>query len=206
MPEPDFLAGLPVERRLALSYAPARSRPLWLGLLALDARFAAIVREAREPMLAQIKLAWWREELAKPVEQRRRGEPLLALLDAWGERAADLASLADTWEPLLGGEPLYREQAAMAAHGRSTACVALAELAQVSSVGVAEAASGWAMTDLAATLAETAEHDWRRIALSPEMRPLQVLYGLAARARGHGPLLSGPISALVAVRLGLLGI
>jgi hypothetical protein len=34
-----------------------------LALLALDARLAAILRGRREPIAAQLRLAWWREML-----------------------------------------------------------------------------------------------------------------------------------------------
>src|SRR5580765_716653 len=102
MNDAQFLASLPVERRLALSYAPTRSRGLWLGLFALDARLGGVVSEAREPMLAQIKLAWWREDLSKPTVSRRKGEPLLEMLEAWGDEGAGLAALVDGWEVLIG--------------------------------------------------------------------------------------------------------
>lgn len=206
MSETDFLATLTIERRLALSYAPARSRGLWLGLFAIDARLSGIVRDAREPMLAQIKLAWWRDELAKPAETRRRGEPLLALLEPWGDRAQGLALLTNTWEPLLGEERLNQHEADIAAEGRAAACLALADNLGVSPDGIAEAAKGWALTDLAPMLAGPASHDWLRVSLPREFRPLQVLFGLAARRKGQLPLLYGPIAALAAIRIGLLGI
>ncbi|MFM5916989.1 MAG: hypothetical protein ACKOOL_05580 [Novosphingobium sp.] len=206
MSSSDFLLTLSVERRLALSYAPSTSRALWLGLFALDARLEKIVRDAREPMLAQIKLAWWREELAKPAAQRRGGEPLLELLAPWGDRANGLAGLAESLEPLLGGELLDRQAASDAANGRAAACLALAEIAGAPTAGVAEAARGWAMADLLRMTADPAPHDWPRITLAREMRPLVVLYGLARRRSGQGPLLPGPLAALAAVRLGLLGV
>ena len=206
MNDAQFLASLPVERRLALSYAPARSRGLWLGLFALDVRLGGVVSEAREPMLAQIKLAWWREELSKPVQSRRKGEPLLALLDAWGDEGAALAALIDGWEVLLGGEKLGSDQIEAVLAARGAACLALAAKLRIPDDGVDQAARGWAATELAPMAAAPVPRDWPRIALPREMRPLQVLYGLAARRRGQMPLLSGPIAALAAVRLGLLGI
>ncbi len=206
MPDADFLNGLPVERRLALSYAPARSRTLWLGLFALDERLRAIVSDAREPMLAQIKLAWWREELEKPFAQRRKGEALLALLDAWEDEAPGLAALVDGWELLLGGELLEEAEFAAALRSRAAACLALAKQLQIPALRVAEAAEGWAAADFAPMTATTIPRDWRRISLPRELRPLQVLYGLAARRQGNVPLITGPTSALAAVRLGLLGI
>lgn len=202
----DFLASLPVERRLALSYAPARSRLLWLGLFALDARLGAIVSEAREAMLAQIKLAWWREELSKPLALRRTGEPLLALLEAWGDGAAGLAALIDGWEILLGEEMLGGEALASALKARAAACLALAAQLEIGVGGVEQAAQGWAAADFAPMSSGPIVRDWPRIPLSREMRPLHVLYGLAARRRGQIPLIPGPVAALAAVRLGLFGI
>ena len=202
----DFLATLPVERRLALAYAPPRARRLWLGLFALDARLGTIVHKAAEPMLTQIKLAWWRDELAKPQAERKRGEPLLQLLDEWGDDAACLAALVDGWELVLG-EPAIRPDAALQfAEERARACQGLAERLQIRADDIAPAARGWALADLGLALAEPVAYDWRGVRLPREMRPLRVLYGLASHSRGQGPLFSGPIAALRAVRLGLLGI
>ena len=206
MHETAFLAGLPVERRLALAYAPARARGLWLGLFALDARLGTTVRNAAEPMLTQIKLAWWRGELAKPLAERRKGEPLLALLEDWGDDAACLAALVDGWELVLGDEPVQPGVALEFAGERARACLGLADRLGVSADDIAQAAQGWALADIGAALAEPADFAWRPVRLPREMRPLQVLYGLAARTRGQGPLLSGPFAAVRAVRLGLLGI
>ena len=202
----DFLASLPVERRLALSYAPARSRLLWLGLFALDARLGAIVNEARGPMLAQIKLAWWREELSRPLAARRKGEPLLGLLEAWGDEAGGLAALIDGWEILLGDEMPGGDDLAAVLNARAAACLALADHLAIGTGGIEQAARGWAAADFAPMSADPIVREWPRIALPREMRPLQVLYGLAARRSGQTPLLTGPIAALAAVRLGLFGI
>ena len=57
MVDTAFLESLSVERRLALSYAPRSSHALWLGLFALAARLAGIVRSARVPARAQSSLA-----------------------------------------------------------------------------------------------------------------------------------------------------
>ena len=212
------LASLLPERRLALAYAPARSRTLWLGLFALDARLGAVVQAAHEPLLAQIKLAWWRDELAKPSAMRALGEPLLALLHEWGEQAAALSALVDGWEILLSGEPLGPVELRQIAQARAAACLGLAARLDLS---VAEpevscAAQGWALAELGAALTDPdqhaaangliAQHDWHRPKLPRELRPLLVLHGLAARQRGTAPLLPGPVAALRAVRLGLLGI
>lgn len=202
----EFLASLPVERRLALAYAAPRARRLWLGLFALDARLGTIVHKAAEPMLTQIKLAWWRDELARPQAMRRRGEPLLELLDEWGDDAVCLAALVDGWELVLGEEAIRPDAALRFAEERALACQGLAERLGIRADDIAQAARGWALADLRDALADPVPYDWRRVRLPREMRPLAVLYGLAARSRGQAALLSGPIAALRAVRLGLLGI
>ena len=206
MHDADFLASLPVERRLALAYAPPRARRLWLGLFALDARLGTTVHNGAQPMLTQIKLAWWRDELAKPMAERRRGEPLLALLEDWGDDAACLAALVDGWELILGDEPVQPGVALEFAGERARACLSLADRLDVSADDTAQAAQGWALADIGAALAEPADFAWRPVKLPRGMRPLQVLYGLAARTRGQLPFISGPRSVFRAVRLGLLGI
>ncbi|MDL2358281.1 MAG: hypothetical protein QFF03_23785 [Pseudomonadota bacterium] len=206
MPDTDILETLPIERRLALAYAPPRAKRLWLGFFALDARLGTTVHNSVEPVLTQIKLAWWRGELAKPHAQRRRGEPLLELLDAWGDDAACLAALVDGWELLLGDLPPGPAEAQQYADERARACLGLAARLGIPTDDVAHAARGWALADLNAAIAEPGAYDWRPIKLPRALRPLQVLYGLAARSRGKGPLMPGPVSAMRAVRLGLLGI
>ena len=218
MDETAFLAALPIERRLALAYAPARARRLWLGLFALDARLGGVVRGAHEPMLAQIKLAWWRDQLARPLSARAVGEPLLALLGAWTSQVAGLQALVDGWELLLDDQAPGKSAMQEFAETRAQACAGLAiRLNLAEARPEAEpAARAWALAELAASLSDPdqkalalgliAQLDWRRASLPRELRPLQVLYGLAARQRGNGPLIPGPIAGLRAVRLGLLGI
>ena len=157
-------------------------------------------------MLTQIKLAWWRDELAKPQTERRRGEPLLELLDTWGDDARHLAALVDGRELLLGELPLGLEAASQFAEERARACLGLADRLAITPDGVPYAARNWALADLDGLLAEPTKQEWHRIKLPREMRPLQVLHGLAVRNRGQGPLIPGPIAGLLAVRLGLIGI
>ena len=95
-----LLADLPPVQRLALAYASSRSRPAILSLLALDARLAAILRGRREPIAAQMRLAWWRDMLARPKSEWPAGEPVLEALCAWNDPGG-LAALAEGWEALL---------------------------------------------------------------------------------------------------------
>lgn len=207
---------LPLPQRLALAYAKRGLRAQWLGLLALDAHLANLLRQSREPMLAQMRLAWWRERLAEPVAQRPRGDPLLDLLAAWTGHEAALVALADGWEHLLA-ERLDGEAMRGFAAGRAAAFAGLAELAGTVTAPAAAAGTRWALADLAAHLSQSDERAAvlaAAHALPPEpvslprtLRPLAVLDGLARRslARGGAPLADGPLAGLAALRLGIAG-
>lgn len=155
-------------------------------------------------MLAQIRLAWWREHLAEPAEQRPKGEPLLALLC---DHAAAFAPLVDGWEALLGEGPLPPAAITEFAEGRAKALGRLAGLFERPVGPSEEAGRNWALADLAGRLSHPEEraHAVSAMAgssipkLPHEMRPLVVLHGLAIRNR------NGPSALLAAIRLGILG-
>lgn len=213
----DLVAALPREQQLALVYAPARARSATLALFALDTRLAGLVRGLREPMLGQLRLAWWRDQLGKPVEQRAQGDPVLAALATWRDPAG-LVSLVDGWEVLTDPAPLDPTRVAEFVAGRASAGAGLAQeldLAGQQIETARRAARGWALADLAARLSETggrgaaleaaAGHDWSRRPLPRSLRPLFVLHGLSARSRGARPLMGGVPDLLAAMRLGMLG-
>ena len=102
----SLLESLPPARRLALAYAPAAARLPLLAFLALDVRLAGIVRNSHEPMLAQLRLAWWREQLQRDGGAWPEGEPLLAALRSWDGRHDALVPLVDAWEGMTGAPPL----------------------------------------------------------------------------------------------------
>lgn len=217
MNDSALLDALPTEQRLALAYARAADKPLMLAIFLLDARLAATVRGGREPVLAQIKLAWWREQLGKDADDRPAGEPLLAMLAPLAGESAALTRLVDGWEHMLGDSPLPVDVLEGFADGRAAAFGALARHigAPAAAPEAERAARGWALADLAAKLGQAEErtaalalaarHDWRRPALPRRLRPLAVLHGLARRTRGEGPLLDGPAALFTATRIGLLG-
>lgn len=208
---------LPVHLRLALSYAPAHARELTLGLLALDCRLANIVRNSREPLLGQVRLAWWRDRFGEGAGAWPEGEPLLALLKPWADQSAVLSGLVDGWEGLLGDPPLSGEALGRLADGRASAFGGLASLLKAEPDEAIRAGRGWALVDLSGKLGDPQERaearalaeqqDWSRARLPHSLRPLAVLHGLARRAmkRGDSQLLSGGVAGLIALRLGLLG-
>lgn len=206
---------LPVLYRLALAYGSARGRPATLSLLALDARLGRILRGRREPLGAQLRLAWWREMLERPVSEWPASEALLDSLRAWRDPTA-LATLPSGWEALLA-EELTPAAIGEFADARGQAFAALArELDAGAPEDAAAAARIWALADLAANLSAGAERDLavdcgRRLGRPPRLpaslRPLAVLaaLGAAALARGGGELLAGPAGMLLALRVGLTG-
>ena len=204
-------------QRLALSYAPGAVREPTLALLALDTRLAAILRAAREPMLAQLRLAWWREQLRIEPTIWPLGEPLLAILQSWASRREALVALVEGWEAMTGAAPLPAVALEVLAAARGGAFAALAGLAGAD--GDCDAAvrlgTSWALADLAAHLTHPDEqntarvlaeaHDGRGASLSRKLRPLVVLHGLARRKLEQGAGGASPMTLLTAMRLGLLG-
>jgi len=213
----DLLETLPLPQRLALSYVPREARAGTLGLLALDQRLASILRAGGEPIIAQVKLAWWRERLAEPTDSWPAGEPLLALLREWPGNVAALGALVDGWEQLLADE--FDEETALAfAAGRSAGWEAMARALDCRPcTGMSQAATLWALVDLAFNLgtkeernrimALAAKHCDGRRRLARPLRALAVLSGLSRRAlqKRKGGLLSDPAAGFLALRLGMTG-
>lgn len=211
-----LLALLPTEQRLALAYAPARSRPVVTGVLALDARLAEVVRGVREPMLAQLRLAWWRERLAPGQGDPDSGEPVLALLAPVLDAGQSLSPLVDGWEALLSAEQVDARIGEQFAAGRAAAWAAVGESLGGGGGQASSAAHNWALADLASRVqapearaelvALAAAQDWSHPALPRALRPLAVLHGLARRSRGARPMLDGPGALLAGARLGMFGV
>ena len=210
----ELLGTLAPTHRLALAYAPAQCRRAWLGFLALDARLASVVRAAREPVLGQLRLAWWRERLTETSPAR--GEPLLYMLESWGPQRQALVTLVDGWEGMLGEAPLGARALAAFAEGRAVSAAALAHVCNLADhAGAAERmARKWGLGDLtrhlthpderAAALALLAAQDWIPARLPRALRPLVVLHALARRQR-RGPQPEGLAAFLSVMRLGILG-
>ena len=84
------MVAVPRERRAAIA-------ALW----ALAERLTKLLQDAREPLIGQIKLAWWRDMmamLASDPEALPKGEPLLADLQASWAGQGGLDTLVDAAE------------------------------------------------------------------------------------------------------------
>jgi phytoene synthase len=89
-------------------YWPVDLRLAFDALLDMDDALAAVVARATEPVLAAIKLEWWRERLEEldigTVPAEPRLQAAAAELLPRGIRGAELAGLEDGWATLLDEE------------------------------------------------------------------------------------------------------
>jgi len=210
---------LPPEQRLALSYTRPDLRPALASFFALDRRFGRIVAKSSEPVIGQMRLAWWREQLEKPVSDRPAGDLLLdAVSQHWAGQEEVLLSLVDGWEELLVVPTLTPAVAARFCARRARALSLMAASCGNGAGKRAQAAGErWAAADAAVHVSSDEE---REVLLATglgrasgkgstarSMRGLAVLEALALRSlrRGGRPLMDGRGAALVALRAGLLG-
>jgi len=213
----DFL---PLPQRLALNYAPAHLRAQTAALFALDARLGELVAKANEPLLAQLRLAWWRDELRKVPQGRAKGDPILdAIGGTWTGEEPALVTLVDGWEQLVGEAPLPTPAIEGFVGGRAGAFAAFARLARqsVAEERAHQAGRIWAIADFAARVSNVEErqtafglaeaHGHRFPSLPRALRPLAVLRGLAHRSLASGgvPLVARRRDILAALRLGMIG-
>ena len=205
------LAELGEAERLACAYAPRSLRPVYQAVFALDATLRRVSLGAREPLPAQLRLAWWREALA--ALPARRDHPILAALaDTWRTDTAALVALVDAWEEIAVGDGVAEAAAEQVAGPRASA---FAKCADESAALALPAARCWTLV----ALADRASNDQERarmldrarhvelLRMPRKLRPLAVLAGLAQRAgrRGGSDLLGDRLSPLAAIRLGILG-
>lgn len=212
---------LPAELELALAHSARETRAALRIFFEFDLRLGRIVAGTNEPMLGQMRLAWWRETLAKPASQRPGGDAVLdAIGEHWQGREGDLSKLVDGWECLLVQPPLSKEDAIQfLASRRDGVIAAFGKGAQVTPSHEAYGRSAWlwACADLAANVSD---EDERAILVALGLgdegkgtkakcpdRGLAVLGALAHRAlkRGGRPLMEGRGASLTALRAAFFG-
>ena len=158
------------ERWLACLYAAAPARPGLVALLALDAELAQLVATTTEPLLGEIRLAWWRDRLIELDTQPAPAQPLLQALQARTLprlSGSDLAGLEDGWLARLNGD----------AAGSASGCVRLFTLA-ARQLGADPAEGEYLVRALA--LAQSLPDR-----TSVLLRPLRALVELKARDAAH---------------------
>jgi len=111
------------DRYFASLFAPAESRPLLHALYAFNHEAARAGEAAREPMMADIRLQWWREALESARDGRPRGHPASIGLAAMFDRAAPPIHL---FEQLLDARMLdctagpFADSAALESYAEAT--------------------------------------------------------------------------------------
>jgi len=206
------------EARIALAHADIRIRAPLATMLELDGRLARIVAATTEPVLGQMRLAWWRDTLKSEVSERPRGDAVLdSIGEEWRGHEGALIALVDAWEHLLA-DTLERWHAEAFADGRGAPFAALALMTgdRKHTKACARAGRRWALADAAVhvaddnereTLLDLAREDMASVVLPRPLRGLAVLDALARRSivNGGQALMHGRGAALVAARAAIIG-
>ncbi|MBD2841750.1 hypothetical protein [Erythrobacter rubeus] len=209
---------LPPELELALAYTPSAIRPAMRTYFALDGRLARILSGTTEPILGQMRLAWWREMLGKPSAERPSGDAVLdAIGEHWAGNEPAMVPVIDGWEVLIVSDQLASSQLLDFGKGRACAFLHFLGDATDDERDRAQAAGiRWALADAARRVSDDAERaEIVRTALNIRaggrlpraLRGLAVLDALAMRALKSGgrPLMEGRGASLTALRAGILG-
>jgi len=194
-----------------LSYAPGRSRAALDALFALDAALGNILRTTRDPLVGQMRLAWWREALQGLDATGAPAEPVLQSLTAavlpLGITGRALSEMVEAWEPLLDdiGTGSIDDHARL--RGRALFTMAGMAVGAAPDDPVGDAGEGWALADLAANLSDAALASQVReraaTMLTQSRRPRWSRRGraLGALALIADRQLSGPVPAIFVLRL-----
>ena len=171
--------------RLALAYAPKHARAAWELVLRFDIRLAGIVGTTSEPLIGQMKLAWWRDALGTKPSLRPKGEPLLAELSKIGVHELDRAveSLVNAWEPLVVADEWDLPLIQRFARERGSAVFgAFAELCALDDFPMQQARQ-WALDDLRLRFGDRVPEVLRTSVISSSRRSLTPLNILAMSVR-----------------------
>lgn len=207
----DDLAPLPSLLSAYAGPGAARHRLVW----ALDARFARLVATTSEPIIGQMRLAWWNDALTDENGVKGQGEPLI---DAMRQLAAlpphGLAQWLDGWEALIGELDLSGY-----AEGRGSGLFRALAGQEDIPPWLDRAGAAWALWDLSGHHADPdvagKAIDLARTYISggslpwtKQWRPLQIAYHLARHDIEKGrraPAGLTPAHYWRLVRIGLLG-
>ena len=186
---------------LATGYGDAQMRSWCQALFAFDAQIAGIVLQAREPMLAQIRLQWWHDVIAQPVSTRPSANPVLAALSPLEAQGLDLAgalsSVIRGWEAALDRE----DAAAVAdfAQGRGQLLAAFALISNdADTADLLRIGKAWALWDMVRFHRRTEALDaavravdiqtLSRIRLPRRLRPVSIIARAVQLDIARGPM------------------
>ncbi len=105
----SFVKARDRERYWAALFAPAAVRQALFALYAFNAELAHIASAAREPMVAQIRLQWWRDAIDLAAPGMKTGNPLADALSgailAYDLPRGRLAAMVAARIPEVTGDP-----------------------------------------------------------------------------------------------------
>jgi phytoene synthase len=137
------------DRFLAALFAPPERRPALLLLYAFNHELARAWEVAREPMLALMRLQWWREVLAGAPRRHALAARLQAALAEGALDPRDLGAMVDGREAeaaevvsLADFQRLVRDTAGAVAVAAGRALGAEAELPRLATLGTAYGVAG----------------------------------------------------------------
>ena len=188
------------EAALMLTHVPGDRRAAVATLWRLDARLGEVLATTSDPAIGMIRLAWWRDALARLDDAPAPAEPLLQAVTTDclpAVAGAELALLAEGWGTMVDGDP-----AALDAYGAGRGGVlfglAARLLGRADDADIRAAGAGWALVDLgwgqrdaafrvaALTAAARALAPWDG-RTTRRLRPLGRLGMLARRDAAAGP-------------------
>lgn len=192
------------DRALMLYHFPSALQPAIVALWAIDEAMGKAVAGASQPALAGIKLAWWREALARLDHDRAPPEPRLkAVADRilpHGVSGAEVAGIEEGWAALLDPMPDFER---VALRGQRLFAIE-ANLLGVDDPLLAKAGALFALTDAERRgLGQFAEErfalldDLRRARIGRAARPITLAARLAARGLDEPEATPGRAFALL---------
>jgi phytoene synthase len=193
------MTALDADRAFALTQIPDDKRDAVGALWRLDSALAAVLSGGREPMISQIKLAWWRDSLERLDRERPPAEPLLQDVAANiipSISGTELAAMEPAWLVLLGQGALSEADLdSYSERGRRLFAYSARLLGVEIDPGRERAGEGWALADLvrhsnrvdAAAALAAARGRLQPLSWPRPLRPLGMLAALARRDVLHGP-------------------
>jgi phytoene synthase len=191
----DVVQSLPSPLRLAIAYARKDLRAPFALLLTFDQRLANIVGRASEPMIAQMKLAWWHEAIMREPTSRPQGEPTFQILNELNmpHVEAAMVRLLDAWGRVLATDDWDAEILSAFAKDRSAGIFgAYADLAGYTDdvSDVSDVGQSWALADLKHRFGHSKSFDrapQQRTKLTKRrLRPLSILAASVESTSGIG--------------------
>jgi len=184
------------DRYLATLYAPASVRPALFALHALDLELARVVATTTEPMIGEIRLAWWREALLKLDLKQVPAQPVLRAIATdvlpYGISGRSLETMEDAFHSLLIGKLRGEALETYVITRGGALFTAIGHVLDVDHHWPRELGAGWALGELAREpLPERVDGDaLRAFDFTPvctgvpvPLRPLAALAKLARRDR-----------------------